>query len=58
MDCCCPGSEEPLQGVYVSNFQSTKVPSSKTKFSFRTTAPATLNQSQFSRNSSQSSIYD
>lgn len=46
MDCCCPANKQPDYGVYVNNFQSTRISSAKNKFSFRTTAVASSHHSR------------
>lgn len=51
MDCCCPANREPDYGVYVNNFQSTRISSAKNKFSFRTTAAVSEHQSKQSNRS-------
>jgi hypothetical protein len=49
MECCCPDTTEPLYGVYVNNLQSVRVAPQKSKFSFRTTAPASEHSHSRSR---------
>lgn len=49
MECCCPDTTEPLYGVYVNNLQSVRVVPQKSKFSFRTTAPASEHSHSRSR---------